>query len=609
MKKITVILFFILCFAIPLLAEEEKPHEITVEPGYRFYSKDKNPALADEYSNSTSFPYIKFEAKGYTEDYKYNLLLDINEKENYDFDIHSYYKDTLRFELTGLYLDHNLGFKDNTTMFNLTPGEDYFVKFRNQRAALKYKPFLEPFHIRVNAEKMEREGDFQKRFYGNASLNPSYSSSDSIFSRKAPVNYVTNVGSVGMDGLLGGVSIFVEASKITARDEAKLSDDLLFKLPQLEENAFSLKLNSNQAGKISVALAVSRKERDNEGYDEAGRKGAKSSYNNSAFFLSYYPDSSLKLSFKASYEDYDQDNPDKWRYNGTDYLTNSYTSYVRKSAQINAKYNIATNTYLAAELKGKELDRDNITIDMPEKSSQSSAKLLFSTVLKNKCNVKVSQTYTHNNNPSYKNIAENAHKTNLVIDHTISDDMSFDVNATYLLETSDEAFTYFVENKVKTINANFYYVPTENINVGVYGLVEIQDYKSDLEFGKQSTAEHFVIRTPYEAKTFQFGINANKKLKVKQDIYGDLFYLRGYGTYTPENFSGITGSYVYDTTGLSKLAAVDFYQYGLLLGTTYKLSVKDTLKCELGYKDHNEKAESALSGSIKTVFVAWERKW
>lgn len=609
MKKIILILASIFCLTTAAIAQEEKTHETAFEAGYKFYSVDKNPAVANEYSTSSSFPLLKFETKGYTENYKYGIMLEVNEKENYDFDIHTFYQDKLRVELIGIYLDHNLGFKDNNSMTSLSLDEDYFVKFRNQRAALKYKPFTNPFHLRIFAEKIEKEGDLQKRFYGNASLNPAYSSTDNIFSRKAPINYITNVGSVGLDGLLGGVSFFVEASKSNSKDDARITDDMILRSPQFEESTYSIKLNSNQAGQLSYAVSFKRIDRDNEGHDEIKRGGATSSYNNSAFFLSYYPNSSFKMSFRASYEDYEQNNPDFWRYNGTDYVAFYATSYIRKTAQINAKYIFTKNSYLSAELKGKEQERDTIYFDMPGYTSQTSAKIEFGTFMKDKCSLKISQSYIHNNNPPYKNIAENSHKTNVSFEQTISDSMWFNVNATYLLETSDDTFTYFVENKTKAINANFYYAPSETLNLGAYGLIEVQDYKSDLELGKPSTAEYIVLRTPYEAKTYQLGLNANKKLGVKQEVYGDIFYLRGYGTYMPQFVSGVVGSYSYDTTNLAKLAEVDFYQYGLLLGTKYKLSNKDTLKCEFSYKDHNENAEPSLSGSIKTIFVSWVRRW
>ncbi len=609
MKKIILIFASILCLTAVAIAQEEKNYETTVEVGYKFYSVDKNPSIVNEYSNSTSFPLLKLATKGYSESYKYNIILDVNEKEDYNFDIHAYYQDKFRIEMTGNYLDHNLGFKDNKAMTSLSLDEEYFVKFRNQMATLKYKPFTYPFHIRVSAEKIEKEGDYQKRFYGNSSLNPAYSSSDDIFSRKAPVNYVTNVSGVAVDGLLGGVLFYLEASKTNFRDEAKITDDMLLKSPQFEENSYSLKLNSNQAGKISYALSFKRIERDNEGHDEIKRAGATSSYNNTGFFLSFYPESRLKVSFKASYEDYDQNNPDFWRYNGTDYVASYATSYIRKSAQINAKYIITKNSYFSATLKGKEQERDTIYFSMPEYTSQTSAKIEFGTSIKDKCSLKISQSYVHNNNPPYKNVAENSHKTNLSFEHTISDSMWFDVNASYLFETSNDSFTYFVESKTKSINANFFFTPSDTLNLGSYGLIEIQDYKSDLNFGKPTTAEYIISRTPYEAKTYQLGLNANKRFSVKQEVYGDIFYLRGYGTYMPQFVSGVVGSYSYDTTDLARLAEVDFYQYGLLLGTKYKLSFKDTLKCEVSYKDHNENADTALNGSIKTFFVSWERKW
>ncbi|GAB4435259.1 MAG: hypothetical protein OHK0040_06440 [bacterium] len=609
MKKVMMVFCFFILLSGISFAEDEKTREITLEPGYKVYSVDKSPSLADEYSHSKSSPSIKFSIKDYSENNKYNIMLNINEYDDYDFDIHWYYKDRVRAELTGVYFDHDLGFKSNTALVNLTPDADFIVKYRNQKAELKYKPFLYPFHIRLNAEKIEREGDVQKRFLGTASSNPAYNSYDSIFSLKTPVNAVTNVGGISLDGLVGGINVFLEATRTTYNDDAKKSDDGILNAPEISEGTYSLKLTSNQSGKISYALSFSRRDRDNDSRDEAGRKGASSSYNNTSFILSYYPLQHLKLSLRAAYEDYDQDNTAQWRYIGSDYAVQQPITYIRKTISAKGRYDFSRTTYIAVEVKERELDRDNTLNEVPENSRQFYTKTELGTALRDKLSIKLAQQFEKNNNPAYKDVPESLSKTSINGEYTITDKAGLDFNIFYLYETNNNITSYFVENRTKGVNATFYYNYDDKLSMNLYGLLESQDYKSDLEFGKPTSPGHFVIRTPYEAKTMQLGVNTNKKLSLKQELYVDVFYLRGYGTYTPQNVSGVIGTYAYDTTGLERLAQVDFYQYGLLLGTKYKVSSKDNVKCEIGYKDHEEKSDTALSGTVKTLFLAWERKW
>lgn len=609
MKKFIIFFCFFILLSGIAFSEEDKTREITLEPGYTFYSVDKTPSLVDEYSRTKSSPAVKFNMKDYSESYKYNIKLDINKYDDYDFDIHWYYKEKVRVELTGLYFDHNLGFKSNPSFINLSPERDYIVKYRNQKAEIKYKPFLYPFHIKLNLEKIEKEGDVQKRFMGTSSSNPAYNSFEDIFSRKMPINYVTNVAGISVDGLLGGVNVFLEATRTIFNDDSKITDDGILNVPEISEGTYSLKLTSNQSGKVSYAISLSRIDKDNDSRDEKGQKGAKSSYNNSHLLLSYYPFQQLKLSIKAAYEDYEQDNVRQWRYIGSDYPVQLPINYIRKSISAKGRYDLSKNSYLAAEVKGREVDRNNTVNEVPEVSRQSSAKVEYGLSIKDSLNIKVSQLFEKNSNPSYKDIPENVSKTNINANYIISDNSGLDLSAFYIYETNGNMTSYFVENRTKGINATFYYTPTEKLAINLYGVIESQDYKSDLEFGKSTSAGYFVTRTPYESKTLQIGASANKKLGIKQEVYGDIFYLRGYGTYSPQNISGTIGAYLYDTNDLDKLAQVDFYQYGLLIGSKYQLGKKDVLKCEISYKDHEEKTDTSLSGTVKAIFVAWERKW
>ncbi len=607
MKRLILFLWFFTFLSGTAMAQENKTREIILEPGYKIYSVDKSPSLVNEYSQSDSSPSVRFNIKDYSETNKYNIQLNINEYDDYDFDIYWFYKDKLRLEIAGVYLAHDLGFKENSAFTNLSQEADFIVKYRNQRAELKYKPFLYPFHVRLNAGKIEREGDIQKRFYGKASLHPSYSSFSDIFSRKAPIDHVTNSAGASVDGLLGGLNLFLAAGKITFRDGAKTTDDDILKTPQQSEENYSFRLTSNQSGRISFAVSISGKEMDNDSLDELGRKVSESSYKNSTFIFSYYPFQELKISLRASYEDFDQNNSGSLRYNGMDYAVSPAISYIRKTIMAKARYDFGRQTHLSLELKTKQSDR-GISSILPEQSTRNSGTIEFSTNIK-KAGVKVSQLVEKNNNPSYKNIPESTYKTGLKLDYNFSDSLGADFDAFYLYETNNEISSYFVESRTKGVNANLRYIPEETLNINFYFSAEEQSFKSDIEFGKPSSSGYFVKRTPYESKNIHMGANINKSFGKKSDIYADLFYLRGYGTYTPEIISGVTGSYSYDTSGLSGLAAVNFYQYGMLLGSRYKVSGKDTIKCELSYKDHVEKADTLLSGAIKTAFVAWERRW
>lgn len=605
------LIFFISFFLllVGLSYAEEKALSFSLEPGYKLYSVDKSPALVNEYYKSKSSPAIKFNAKDYGEDYRYNVKLNINEYDDYDFDIHAYYKDKVRLELSGVYFDHLLGLKTNTTMIDLTPSAEYLLKYRNQNVSLKYKPFNYPFHIVLMAEKIEREGNFQKRFYGPATSNPQYNSVEDIFSRKAPINFVSNVAGISIDGLLGGVNLFFDANVSTAKDDAKATDDGILKIPEIREEYFNFKATTNQSGKISAAISLTKKEKNNENTDESNKKVAESSYDNATFLLSYHPSKELKLSFKASYEDFDWNGPDLIRYNGIDYIVPPVISYTRKVADIKAKYALLNNTYIDAEVKRKEVERSSTLLTVPDSSSQNLLRLEVNTSFNENLKVRISEKIEKNNRPPYKNIPENSSKTEAMFDYSFSDNAGIDLLIYYLYEYNDNNDSYFVENITKGGNLTIYYLPEEDLSLNLHMFLETEDYKSDLELGKTGTLEHLVIRTPYEAKNLLLGLNVIKKLNNMQNVYTDIFYMRGYGTYKPDDVSNVLGLYSYSTEGLNKLASVDFYQYGMLLGAERKLSQKDRVKVELSYKEHKDKADDVLSGKIKTAFLSWTRQW
>lgn len=617
MKKncFIVVLFFLLSSGI-LKAEDNKTREINIDAGYKFYSVNNSSSPVNEYSGSLSSPALQFNMKDYSESNKYRIKLNLNEEDDYDFDIFWYYKDKLRLELQGVYFDHDTEFKENPTFVNLNDNQDYITKYRNQHAELKYKPSVYPFHIRFKGEKMEREGNYQKRFYGPASLNNAYNSNDNIYSRKAPINYVYDNVLISLDGLLGGINVTLEVGKSNADDKAKITDDGVFKTPEIDQKGYAIKATTNQSGKISVSFFLSGHKKNNQSVDDIGQKSAESTYNKSAMFFSYNPTHDLKLSVKATYEDYEQQNPFQWSYNNTNYLVPPAVSYTKKTAVFKANYLFNKATHIVAEVRGKEMSRDNVSANIPENSNQIFAKVGINSNIKDNLSLQLSQSAEKNKNAVYKDAPEVLYKTNAILSYSISENLGADFNAEYSYAANNDVENYFVESKIKNVYVNVFYTPDSNLALNLYGMAESHKSKSDLVIGEpvspldpDASKKFFVMRTPYNAKTFQIGINCNKTLSKRQTLYTDIFYLRSYGTYEPPFLTDTIGSYSYNTAGLNSLANVDFYQYGLLIGTKYKIGKFDTVKCELGYKDHQERAATSLDGTVKTLFVAWERKW
>lgn len=617
MKKICfiVVLFFLLSSGI-LKAEDNKTSEINIEAGYKFYSVNNSSSPVNEYSGSLSSPLLKFNMKDYSENNKYQIKLHVNEEDDYNFDIFWYYKDAMRLELQGVYFDHDTEFKENPSFVNLNINQDYITKYRNHRAELKYKPFFYPFYIRFMGEKIEKEGHYQKRFYGPASLNSAYNSSDNIFSRKAAANYVYDNALISLDGLLGGINVSLEVNKSNAEDEAKITDDGIFKMPEIDEKSYSFKATTNQSGKISVAFFVVGHKKNNQSIDDIGQKSAESTYNKSTLFFSYNPMHDLKLSVRATYEDYDQKNPFQWSYNSSNYLVSPAISYTRKSAVFKANYLFNKATHIVAEVRGKELNRDNVSVNMPENSNQIFAKIGVNSNIKDNLSLQLSQSAEKNSNAIYKDAPEVLYKTNVMLNYLIFENLGADFNAEYSYAANNDVENYFVESKTRNLYVNIYYTPDSTLALNLYSMAESHKSQSDLAIGEpvslldpDASKKFFVLRTPYNAKIFQVGINCNKNLNLKQTLYADSFYLRSYGTYAPPFLTDTIGSYNYSTAGLKSLANVDFYQYGMLIGTQYQVGKVDAIKCELGYKDHQERAATSLDGKVKTLFVAWARKW
>jgi len=624
MKKI-ILIFFLVILPLVSFGEEIKYREFSLEPGYKFTAVDGDNSVVSEYHLGGTSAFLSTTYKDLSSNYKIIFGANINEKDNRDVYFHLTYKDNLTIGVEDYYFIHNLGHKTllyNPSIYDLSPNKKYSLDVVVRKINLKYKPFEYPLHFRLIIEDFERDGTIQKLFYGSSSFDPNILSlpavqRNNIFSRDRQIGFEMERITCILDTILGGVGFVGEISSENFVNKHKNSIDSLLNYPLIKKADYGIKLYSNLTGQITWSAYLVRNDSKNGNRDELGREGASVTQTDSAFLLSYYPKRNLKFSLKVGYTDRDQDNPDTVRFLGSDIAgIKDAVSFNRKTAEFNVWYGFLPELNVKLTLKRKETKRSFNDFGLPEYSYTNTSLLSIDGKIKKGFTYKISQKIENNHNPVYKNTPEMSYVTSLNLSYDINVNSGLYLNSDYSFSRNDVEAQYFKKSWSYKHFINYWLNVNENLNLNVYGAYNNEKYISDVHFGVSAPTYIVDRNVPFQFTNYYAGINLNRVINSKNTFYTDFNYMRGYGTYFPHLIrSTLTDSgpppvtYVFDTVGLDSLANTDFYQFSILLGNSYQVLKNAKLKLEFLYKDHIDKTNNPIEGTLKTVFVSWEQRW
>lgn len=625
MKKCFYLYIFTLFFVGTAFGEEIVYKELNTYLGYKFYSPDGAINLVSEYQSGNSSPYFSLIYKDLSPNNKVMFNALISEKDDRNIDLHFIHKDILYLEFSNISLVHNLGHYKllyDPQIYDLNPDSNYKLDFSKSNFMTKYKPFNYPLHLRLYLEDIERDGTIQKRFYGSRSFDPNILAlpatlRNNIFSRDRQIGFENErvIGSI--DGIIGGIGFLGEISTENFSNKHHNSPDYLLNYPNISKVGYDLKLYSNPTGQISWAIAINRKDTINHNKDEVGREGASVTQTDSVVVLTYYPKKNLKFSLKVGYTDRDQDAPDTVRFLNNDIVgIKDPVSFVKKTADFSGWYELSPQVIFKLNLKRKEIERNYNYFALPEYTHTNTGIISVEGKLKKGFSYKISQKIENNHNPSYKKMPEKAYSTLLNLNYDFNNFSGIYLQSEYVTAKNDSENAYFVTSKEYKHFLNCWVDFSDNLFLNFYGLYNNEKYVSDIQYGNTSPTIILDKRVPYTFTLYQAGVNLNKTLNKKSNLYTDISYIRGYGTYYPHFNAGTATNlgpplivYNFDTVGLDSLAYTDFYQYGFLVGNIYEISNKSRIKVEASIKDHIDKTRQSVEGTIKMVFVSWELKW
>ncbi|MCX7769502.1 MAG: hypothetical protein N2202_00295 [Proteobacteria bacterium] len=625
MKKNIILVFLIFFTSNVVLAEDIVYREFYFETGYKFYSVDGAVDLVNEYKASRSSPYFSLTYKDLSPNDKIMFDALINEKDNRNIDLHYIHKDLLNIEFSNRSLVHNLDHKlllYHPEKYDLNPSTNYRLDFLKNYFSTKYKPFNYPFHLKLIIEDIERDGTVQKIFYGARSLDLNILSlppnlRNNIFSRDRQIGFETERIIATIDGILGGVGLVFDLTSENFTNKHHNSLDYLLNYPTINKNAYELKLYSNLTGQLSWALALNRRDAKNHNRDEIGREGASVTQTDTVATVTYYPKKNLKFTLKVGYLDRDQDNPDTVRFLNNDIVgIKDAVSYSKKTADFSAWYEISSKAILKLNLKRKEIERSFNYFTLPEYSHTNTGVLSLEGRLNKNFSYKLIQKVENNHNPSYKKMPEMLYSTAVNLNYDFNIFSGIYLQSEYLMSENNSDIGYFRRSREHKHFLNCWINISDDLNLNLYGYYNSEKFISNIQYGSSNPTFFLDKDVPYSFTLYQTGLNISKIINKKHNLYGDVSYVRGYGTYYPHLFIGTVTNpgpplvtYNFNTLGLDSLASTDFYQYGILLGNSYSIGKRSRVRLEASLKDHVDKTNYPKEGTVKMVFVSWEMKW
>ncbi len=596
--RLTKIVFFIMLFTLihsQLQAEEsylQKDYSFSL--GYNFISTGNSSVLVSEYASPISSPELILNLKNLAGHHKY--MGDLNFLNRDDFTLHFQYdySDVFRAEIRKTDFFHNLNHKYfifTTDYVDYRADDSYFFDINRNSAFFKYKlPINQPYHIRFGAEELIEKGSFQKRFYGQARTD-SIVKDNRLYSTSKPIDLRTYNYETSLDGIIGGVSfsaILEVANQKDKKSDASEGGNIL-SIPSSTRSYKHLSLYSNQTGQISYVVSFSNSEINNNKRDELNQKSAEYNYNSSSAIFTYYPFKDLRLYLRLKYEDREEKSPEKIRFLTIDYPTFYSSNVTSTSLNYGLVFNINKDFRFKFDGKSKETKRDGV---MDNEWLLSNSVALEGKVTNTK--IKIKETIENIENPYYRGTPKNLYKTNFFIGQELNEKSGIDFDFCFSVRKNDDQNYYIQEHITNSLMLTYYHIFDNHTNFNVYLGYDKERYKLDLNiFGGGN-----IPNTPYRMTKIYGDINLSKAFTKKSSAYTDIFYQRGYGNYYPES-----------SMKLNEITFNDFYQYGITLGHNCRYTSSDTVKLELSYKKHTEKSFDNLSGDIKTIYLAWERRW
>lgn len=624
MKKYLYFVIFILFFISIGFADEIEYREINTAVGYRFYSYDGFLYLVGEYEPARSSPYFSLIYKDLSPNNKIIFDALIKEKDDRDIELSITHKDSLHLDFNNINLVHNLDHKKllyDPQIYDLNPITKYKLDFSKNSFLLKYKLFNYPLHLRFYIEDIERDGTVQKRFYGSRSLDISILSlppaqRNNIFSRDRQIGFETEKVMGTIDGVLGGIGFVGEIMSENFSNKHHNSPDYLLNYPGINKSAYELRLYSNLTGQVSWAIALNRKDAKNHNRDEIGREGARVTQNDTVAAFTYYPRKNLKLTLKVGYTDREQEGPDTVRFLNNDNVgIKDAISFVQKTADLSGFYELSPLLIFKLNVKRKEVERNFNYFTLPEYSHTNTGIFTVEGKFKKGFSYKISQKVENNHNPAYKKMPEMAYATTLNLNYDFNNFSGIYLQSEYISGKNDTENTYFVSSKEFKQFLNCWFELKENLSLNLYGFYNNERFVSNIQYGNTSPTFIYDKNVPFTFTLYQGGINMNKAFK-KHNVYSDISYIRGFGTYYPHFIAGTATTagpppvtYTFNTIGLDSLANLDFYQYRLLVGNVFEIDRKSKLKVEASLSDHIDRTRQSIEGTIKMIFLSWELKW
>lgn len=594
MKFFIVLLIFILSFYnISFGGEPLFKGEYSFSVGYNFVSKDNDPVLVSEYKNLSSSPVFLFNFADLAGHHKYSGELNFLNRDDMNFHLQYDFKDFIRAEVRKNDFFHNISHKNfnyTADYFDYKPQDNYFTDISKNSIFFKIRPTDLPYHIRIFAEEFDKKGEKQKRFYGRSRLD-SIPLDYNIYSTSKNYDLKNEFYQFSLDGIVGGVNFLVllELANLKDKDIDNSEGGELLVVPSLTKNYKHIALYSNQTGQLTYAFSFTNSEINNNKRDELNQKTAEFNYKNSSGIITYYPAKDLKFYLKMRYEDKEENSPTSIRFLNSDYPTKNQIPSTSTTLIYGLIYNLTKEWRFKYEGKSKETRRTGV-IDNEWLMSNS-----FGIEGKiDKTQIKIRETIENIENPYYKTTPKSQYKTNFNLNSPISDKSGIDFDYTILVKINDDEDYYIQEALSNSFVMNYYYAFDNNFDVNTYIGFDKDRYKFDINiFGGGN-----IPNTPYKSTRLYGDIVISKLFTKKYNAYSDLFYQRVYGNYYP----GIS-SLMNETT------EIDYYQYGMKIGNNIKIGDDQMVKIELAYLKHTEKSSESLSGDVKNIYIAWEKKW
>lgn len=589
------IIFFFVFILCPHSYSEESffKGEYSLSAGYIFNSTSQSDSIISEYNAPLTSPAINLDLKDLAGHSKYIGELEFENRDDFKFHLQYDYKDIFRAEIRKNDFFHNTSHKNfsYSTAFNDYRKDDkYFYDLSRNSFFFKIKPDIIPYSLRVYVEEYNKKGLSQKRFYGQSRID-SVTKDYNLYSTSNYIDLKNELYGASIDGMIGGINFMAlfEAANIknNAYDTSEGGEIQI--TPSITRNYKQLALYTNQAGQLSFIFSFTNSEINNNRRDELNQKSAEYSYNNSSLMFTYYPIKDLKFYLKLRYEDKDEKSPEKIRFLGVDYPSEDLTPSTAVTLSYGLYYNLAKDWRFRYDGKSKEIKRAGV-LDNEFKISNTFG--IEGRI--NKTQIKLKETVENTENPYYKGSPKNLYKTALSVSHPLSERSGIDFDYSFSMKKNDDPRYYIQEDITNSFILNYYCMFDNDLNLNAYLGFDRERYKYDMNIYMVGN----IPNTPYRTNRIYGDINLSKSFTKKSSGYADLFYQRGYGNYYPD--------YTYK---LNEITAIDFYQYGILLGHNCKIRNNETVKLELSYKKHTEKTFEALSGDIKTIYIAWEKRW